>query len=66
MTATVSIGLAEASSNATALFELLSAADLALHKAKALGRNRIQIAGATGACETARREAWVEWVQATY
>ncbi|MGO4677050.1 diguanylate cyclase [Bosea sp. 2YAB26] len=53
MTATVSIGLAEAASNATALAELLSAADLALYKAKALGRNRIQIAAAKGVSEAA-------------
>ncbi|GAU85632.1 hypothetical protein BIWAKO_05580 [Bosea sp. BIWAKO-01] len=53
LTATVSIGLAEAQSNATALAELLSAADLALYKAKALGRNRIQMAGATGVSEAA-------------
>ncbi|MGO4816491.1 GGDEF domain-containing protein, partial [Cupriavidus sp. 2MCAB6] len=54
MTATVSIGLAEAASNATALAELLSAADLALYKAKALlGRNRIQVAGSTRISEAA-------------
>lgn len=53
LTATVSIGLAEAASNTTALAELLSAADLALYKAKALGRNRIQIAGTEGVSEAA-------------
>lgn len=53
MTATVSVGLAEAKSNAIALAALLSAADLALYKAKALGRNRIQIARATGVSEAA-------------
>ena len=53
MTATVSVGLAEAKSNAIELAALLSAADLALYKAKALGRNRIQIAPTKGVSEAA-------------
>lgn len=51
--ATVSIGLAEAQSNAVELAALLSAADLALYKAKALGRNRMQIATTRGVSEAA-------------
>lgn len=42
--ATVSIGLADTRSGRRALPELLSAADRALYRAKALGRNRIEIA----------------------
>lgn len=42
--ATVSIGLAEASSQETDLIALLAAADHALYRAKMLGRNRIEVA----------------------
>lgn len=42
--ATVSIGLAEAKSDAIDLAELLAAADKALYQAKSLGRNRMEVA----------------------
>ena len=44
--ATVSIGLAAARAGEADLSELLSAADRALYRAKALGRNRIEVAAA--------------------
>lgn len=46
--ATVSIGLADTRSGRRTLPELLSAADRALYRAKALGRNRIEIAEMLG------------------
>jgi diguanylate cyclase (GGDEF)-like protein len=46
--ATVSIGLAEAERQGTALTDLLSAADKALYRAKSLGGNRLEQAGAEG------------------
>lgn len=44
ISATVSIGLAETRSGGGALSELLSKADGALYRAKALGRNRVELA----------------------
>ena len=57
--ATVSIGLAEAGRETASLAELLSAADLALYRAKSLGGNRLVHhagGGGSGDAEEARRE----------
>jgi diguanylate cyclase (GGDEF)-like protein len=51
--ATVSVGLAMEAAGKTALAELLAVADGALYRAKLLGRNRIEIAGATGVATAA-------------
>ena len=47
--ATVSIGLAEARPGRGDLGQLLARADRALYRAKALGRNRVEVAGAAAA-----------------
>jgi diguanylate cyclase (GGDEF)-like protein len=44
ITPTVSIGVAEAKASTSELYALLDAADRALYRAKALGRNRIEVA----------------------
>ena len=44
MPATVSIGAAEARTGRADLAHLLASADRALYRAKALGRNRVEIA----------------------
>lgn len=51
--ATVSVGLAMGNSSKANLAELLAVADGALYRAKLLGRNRIEIAGATGVAAAA-------------
>ena len=47
--ATVSVGLAEARPGRDNLGELLASADRALYRAKALGRNRVEVAGPAAA-----------------
>ncbi len=46
LSVTVSIGVAEAKSNAQEIAEILEAADRALYRAKQSGRNRVEVAGA--------------------